>query len=226
VSSRAAWLHSLVGLFLLGDLSILDQISSYLETLEERSGFSSMSLPDTAVAAWTGSPQSFLDDTSVRPYQDPESPMSRSDVLRHRHNFTLQDDGCRKLSWRPFGHVARELVEPDLWPWLERGHVRGYIHWVWWIKTEKGLAQDIQLGFHRDTGRFVSDVPDHLEILRGHVGISGNGYEVMKLAPSRDSTVRMLNFCMLDVRGSRDSDMLGIRKLKAHPSLAQRLGRA
>jgi len=81
------------------------------------------------------------------------------------------------------------------------------------------LAQDIQLGFHRDTGKFVSDVPDHLEILRGHVGISGNGYDVMKLAPSRDSTVRMLNFCMLDVKGSRDSDMLGLRKLKAHPWL-------
>jgi hypothetical protein len=90
VGCRAAWLHSLVGLFLLGDFAILDQISSYLKTLEERPEFSSMSLPDTAVAAWTGSPQSFLDDTSVRRYQDPESPMSRSDVLRHRHNFTLQ----------------------------------------------------------------------------------------------------------------------------------------
>ncbi|AEO54496.1 hypothetical protein MYCTH_2123392 [Thermothelomyces thermophilus ATCC 42464] len=153
-----------------------------------------MSLPDSTVAAWTGSPQSFLDDESPSPYTHPDEPVSRSDVLRHRYNFRLQDDSSRALAWRPFGHVARELVEPDLWPWLERGHVREYVHWVWWVKTSKGLVRDVQLGFRKDTGRFVPNVPDHLGTLRGRGRISAN--EMIRLGPSRDSTLRMLNFCM------------------------------
>ncbi|KAK4149441.1 hypothetical protein C8A00DRAFT_46941 [Chaetomidium leptoderma] len=139
-----------------------------------------MPLPDSTVAAWTGSPQSFLDDESPSPYTHPNEPISRSDVLRHRHNFRLQDNSYRTLSWRPFGHAARELVQPDLSPWLERGHVQ----------TSKGLTR----------GDFVPDVPDHLGTLRGRGRISAN--EMIRLGPSRDSTVRMLNFCMQDVRGS------------------------
>ncbi len=40
-----------------------------------------MPLPDSTVAAWTGSPQSFLDDESPSPYIHPNEPISRSDVL-------------------------------------------------------------------------------------------------------------------------------------------------
>ena len=206
-----------LGIFLLGDFTILDRIACYLETLEERWDFGSMSLPDSTVAAWTGSPQSFLDDESSSPYTHPNEPISRSDVLRHRYNFRLQDDSCRALSWRPFGHVARELVEPDLWPWLERGHVREYVHWVWWVKTSKGLVQDVQLGFRKDTGRFVPGVPDHLGTLRGRGRISAN--EAIRLGPSRDATLRMLNFCMQDVRGGRDTCLLGVSVTKSHPWL-------
>lgn len=121
-----------LGIFLLGDFTILDWIASYLETFEESWAFGPLPLPDSTVAAWTGSPQSFLDDELPSPYThpNPKEAISRSDVLRHRHNFRLQDDSYRSLSWRPFGHVARELTEPDLWPWLDRGHVREYVHWV------------------------------------------------------------------------------------------------
>jgi hypothetical protein len=209
-----------IGIFLLGDFTILDRIARYLETLEERCGvqFSSMALPDTTVAAWTGSPQSFLDDESPNPYTHLDQPISRSDVLRHRYNFRLQDDSSRPLAWRPFGHVARELIEPDLWPWLERGCVREYVYWVWWIKTSKGLVQDVQLGFRRDTGRFVADVPDHVgTLLRGRGRIAAS--EVIRLGPSRDSTLRMLNFCMLDVRGGRDACLLGVPATPTHPWL-------
>jgi len=46
-----------LGIFLLGDFTILDQITRYLETLEERGvDFGSTALPDTIVAVWTGSP--------------------------------------------------------------------------------------------------------------------------------------------------------------------------
>ncbi|KAK4038466.1 hypothetical protein C8A01DRAFT_47926 [Parachaetomium inaequale] len=151
----------------------------------ERWGFGSMTLPDSTVAAWTG------------PYMYLNKPISRSD-----------DDSSRPLSWRPFGYVARELVELHLWPWLERGCMREYVYWVWWIKTSKGLVRDIQLGFRRDTGRFVPDVPDH---------VSAN--DVIRLGPSRDSTLRMLNFCMLDVRSSRDTCLLGVPATASHPWL-------
>lgn len=70
-----------------------------------------------------------------------------------------------------YGHVSRELIEPDLWPWLDRGHVREYVHWVWWGKRS---VQDVQLGFRKDTGRFVPDVPDDLGTLRGRGRISTN----------------------------------------------------
>lgn len=116
-------------MFLLGDCTMLDRITRYLETLEERWGFGSASVPDITVAAWTGSPQSFLDDNEApRPYKlDNNEPILRSDLLRHRYNFDLQNEMSVALSWRPFGHVTKELVEPELWPWLERGHVREYV---------------------------------------------------------------------------------------------------
>ncbi|GAB1312317.1 hypothetical protein MFIFM68171_02527 [Madurella fahalii] len=66
-----------LGIFLLGDFTILDWITRYLETLEERWGFGPMSLPDSTVAAWTGSPQSFLDDESPSPYTHPDELISR-----------------------------------------------------------------------------------------------------------------------------------------------------
>lgn len=109
------------------------------------------------------------------------------------------------------------LREPDLWPWLERGYMREYVHWVWWVKTSKGLVQDVQLGFRKDTGRFVPDVPDHLGTLRGRGRISAN--EVIRLGPSRDSALRMLNFCMQDVRGGRDTCLLAVSATASHPWL-------
>lgn len=76
---------------------------------------------------------------------------------------------------------------------------------------------DVQLGFRKDTGRFVPDVPDDLGTLRGRGRISTN--EVMRLGPSRDSTIRMLNFCMQDVRGDRDTRLLGVLVTASHPWL-------
>ncbi|KAK0734485.1 hypothetical protein B0T26DRAFT_670776 [Lasiosphaeria miniovina] len=123
-------------------------IARYLETLKKRCGFGSMSLPETTIPAWTGTPQPFLDDE--------------------------------------------------------------------WQKS-KGLVQDVQLGFRKDTGRSVPDVPDHLGTLRGRGRISAN--EVIRLGPSRDSTLRMLNFYMQDVRDGRDACLLGVSATASHPWL-------
>ncbi|KAH6628120.1 hypothetical protein F5144DRAFT_297029 [Chaetomium tenue] len=212
-----------LGIFLLGDFTILDRISRYLDTLEERWGYASVSHPDIAVAAWTGSPQSFLDDEALRPYTDPEEPISRSDLLQHRHNFFLQDEMSVPLSWRPFGHVAKEFVEPDIWPWLDRGHVREYVHWVWWVKRGKHLLRDVQLGFRQDTGRFVANVPDHLETVRGRGRISST--EVIKLEPSMESTLRMLGDFIMEVNGDRDRCLLAIPGATDHPWLKDWRGR-
>ncbi|KAK3936439.1 hypothetical protein QBC46DRAFT_419368 [Diplogelasinospora grovesii] len=206
-----------LGIFLLGDATMLDRIARYLETLEERWGFGSMATPNPAVAAWTGSPQSLLDDESAHPYKDSEELVSRTDLLRHRYNFSLQDDASINSPWRPFGYIAKELIELDLWPWLERGHVRKYVHWVWWIKKGKHTLPSAQLGFRRDTGKFAADVPDRLDkVPVNHP--TGHDNDI-KLEPSKKSTLRMIHFCMEDVSGDRDMSILAIPGVTAHPWL-------
>lgn len=154
-----------LGIFPLGNPTILDGIARYLETLEERWGFASMAPPDIAVAAWTGSPQSFLDEESLCVYPEITDMVLKSDLLRHRYNSRLQDSTSTPLSWRPFGDVAKAAIEPYLWPWLEQGHIREYGHWIWWIKKGKRLIRDVQLGFRQETDRFTKDVPDRLELM-------------------------------------------------------------
>ncbi|KAI0430730.1 hypothetical protein F5Y09DRAFT_220431 [Xylaria sp. FL1042] len=204
-----------LGVFLLGNHTVLDWISRYLETLEERWGFASMATPDAAVAAWTGSPQSFLDEMYTTRYSLDH--VSRADLLRHRYNFRLQDTTSPLLSWRPFGYVAKDTIELDLWPWLERGAPRRYVHWVWWIKKGNSLVRDTQLGFRMDTGRFVAGVPDHLELnCLNQLSIYNTN---IKLAPSKESTLRMIRYCIEDISGDRDTDISSISGAKLHPWL-------
>lgn len=206
-----------LGILLLGDSTILDRIARYLETLEERWGFGSMAPPDPTVTAWTGSPQSFLDDDSTYIYIDQKEPVPRADLLRHRFNFRLQDEAYRKLSWRPFGHVTKELIEPDLWPWLERGHSREYIHWVWWVRRGKHVVHDVQRGFRRDTGRFAAKVPDRLQTIpaAGHAEHDA----LIKLGPSKEATLLMISYCMEDVCGDRDIYISALPEVRSHPWL-------
>ncbi|KAF2962891.1 hypothetical protein GQX73_g10683 [Xylaria multiplex] len=206
-----------LGVFLLGDHTVLDWIARYLETLEERWGFGSMAPPDTAVAAWTGSPQSFLDQKPSYTSRNLLDPVSRADLLRHRHNRRLQDETSLPLSWRPFGYVAKETIELDLWPWLEYGDFREYVHWVWWIKEGKSAVCDIQLGFRKDTGRFVIDVPDSLEL--NHPDQLTGCNNVIKLTPSRESTLRMITYCIEDICGDRDTNISTVCGAKVHPWL-------
>ncbi|KAK3903204.1 hypothetical protein C8A05DRAFT_14821 [Staphylotrichum tortipilum] len=218
-----------VGLLLLGDLpTIHSRITCYLSTTEERWGFGSLARPDIAAAAWTGAPQSFLDEPSQNPYGagNIDQQIARCDLLRHRYNFRLQDETSLPVSWTPFGSIPRKFVEPDLWPWLDRGHVREYIHWVWWIKhgrantntnTNISLHYDVQLGFRRDTGRFVANVPDYLDITRARGRRARHGS--IKIEPSRASTVRMVSHCMQDITGDIDTAILALPGADDHPWL-------
>ncbi|KAH6988778.1 hypothetical protein BKA56DRAFT_574578 [Ilyonectria sp. MPI-CAGE-AT-0026] len=206
------------GIFLLGNPAIPGFIVRYLETLEERWGYGSMAPPDTTVSAWTGSPQSFLDEESSSIYSDLKDLVPRADLLRLRYNFRLQDTTSVLLSWRPFGVVPKQEIELELWPSLEHHASRSYLHWVWWMKKgENVVGHDIQRGFRKDTGRFVPDVADHLDTTSlDHV--TKCSWDV-NLEPSREATLRMVSFCMEDVIGDRDDEISAVPGIKTHPWL-------
>ncbi|KAI3335385.1 hypothetical protein F4824DRAFT_501008 [Ustulina deusta] len=180
------------GIFLLGDPTIFDWIERFLETLEERYGYGSTSKPNLVMAAWSGVPQSFLDMAEARAYSETED-IPRSEILWHRHNFQLSRS---TTAWPPPGTTKIQKVELELWPFLQQGSSRDYLHWVWLVKD----SQDIQYGFRRDTGRFVQDIPDQLGLIR--VGREQNrGILEMKVAPSKEATLRTLALAVEDVVG-------------------------
>ncbi|KAM0343899.1 hypothetical protein ACHAPU_008062 [Fusarium lateritium] len=105
-----------VAVFLLGDPALLDWIRRYGARMEEKRGFGSLSCPDPMVSAWTGSKQSFNDFGNDLLYLDPSDSVSTADLLRCRFDLKIQSSASTALSWRPFGHVRKGLVEPELWP--------------------------------------------------------------------------------------------------------------
>ncbi|OIW26963.1 hypothetical protein CONLIGDRAFT_547286, partial [Coniochaeta ligniaria NRRL 30616] len=187
-----------LGIFFSGDCTILSWIIRYLETLEERYGFGSMAAPDTAVAAWTGVPQSFLDDDKLHANPSLTERVSAADLLRHRYNHCLQDAASAPLSWLPFASFDKNVIEMELWPWLERGHVRTYVHWVWWINN----TRQVEKGFHNDTGRFAAHVPDRLQIRPS--GRPGERNPDVNLEPSKNATLRMVYYLSVDASGDQD----------------------
>ncbi|KND91545.1 hypothetical protein TOPH_03868 [Tolypocladium ophioglossoides CBS 100239] len=202
-----------LGIFLLGNPTPLNWIATYLETLEERFGFGSMAPPDVSAAAWVGSPQSFLDDDMLREYTNRTDLVPRADILRIRHDLRLRDSASLPLSWRPFGSFSKSSVELELWPLLECGIPRRYLHWEWWVKADQGLVRDTQLGFQKDTGRFTKDVPDRLEMVRA----SDHGVvDDIKLIPSKNSTLRMMSYCLMDASGDRGADISAVVGSNSH----------
>jgi hypothetical protein len=123
-----------LGIFLLGDTTIFSWITRFLETHEERYGFTSKAIPDISVAAWTGARQSFLNDSPTTSYGKEAVP--RSDILWHRYNFRLGIQATI-TPWKPFGFVKKEDTDLDLWPLLETVSSRTYLYWVWLIKEDK-----------------------------------------------------------------------------------------
>jgi hypothetical protein len=205
-----------LGIFLLGNKSILDQITRYLRTLEERYGYGSLAAPDITTAAWTGSAQSFLDQEEVHIPDD--DVISRANLLYLRHSFRLQCSAGPLLSWRPFGNISRRNIEPELLPYLGLTHIRKYQHWVWEKPGRRdGFNSDgVQKGFREDTGRFVEQIEPNLFVLHRSVG---ENLGRINLAPSKRATLRMLNYCMVEISGDRHRDNAGIPRLNDHPWL-------
>ncbi|KAB5558081.1 hypothetical protein GE09DRAFT_1173147 [Coniochaeta sp. 2T2.1] len=190
------------GLLLLGNDDIWQQMTLWLETTEGRygRGLAAFSRPDIIASAWTGSPNSFweLEDGLVTTsYLDPADRVPRLDVLRCRFNHNLRDENSYSTTcWRPYGHIHKRDVELDIWPSLERVFAREYAHWVW-----KDCAVQ-QLGFRRDTGRFVDMGED--------LGLANPGEEqdtdpCDQIIPKRPTLIavgHMLSCFMRDVHGS------------------------
>lgn len=207
-----------VGIFLLGSPAIPSFIVRYLEMLEECWGYASIASPDTTVSVWTGSPESFLDAEPLRTYVGLKCLVTRADLLKHRYNFCLRDTASVPLSWRPFGVVPMEAIELELWPSLEHCPTRTYKHWVWWIKKgQTVISRNIQLGFRKDTGRFVQDVADHLDIV--HLDDVTECNDSVNLEPSREATLGMIDYCMEDIMGDRDTDISAVLGARTHPWL-------
>ncbi len=196
-----------LGIFLLGDPTMLDRIERYLTQLEERRFHGSLAVPDSTVASWTGSPQSFWDEeesTTVKNWSE----VSRADVLRRRQILRLQDDRWRLFSWEPFGPIARKNIEPELLEQFETPYLRQYSHWTWLFTDENAR---VERGFRKDTGRPTELIQDNLELLPSSKLIEPG---TSRLAPSKKATLSMLHHSIQDSLNDRSLDIAGIPGLE------------
>jgi hypothetical protein len=117
--------------------------------------------PDFDAAAWTSSPQSFMDLSGSGPYVR-DSKITRADVWRLRHD--CQDDYHAPSSyrnppltgWPPFGCVPHTSVDLEVWLHIRcKRHERLYSHWTLVMADGKTLE---------DPGFTTSDVPRRLPL--------------------------------------------------------------
>ncbi|OAA46808.1 hypothetical protein NOR_02444 [Metarhizium rileyi] len=190
-----------LALFLLGDLSVLHWFRRYAETQMEKRASGSLSSPDPMVSAWSGAKQSFLDYEKTKQYTGPEDLVSTEDLLRCKLVFKLQDRSFSALSWRPFGHIKMQNVEPELWPYLQSDYSCTYHSFAWY---ENGNLLSTSLGFRSETGRDVKHVPDDVARRRSEVSCHKGCQHDIKLEPSRVTTLKMLSLLVHDITGDRN----------------------
>ncbi|KAF4469520.1 hypothetical protein FALBO_3565 [Fusarium albosuccineum] len=216
----ALWWH---GLFLLGNPKILDFIRNYLTNLDEGCTYDTLSRPDIVTAAWTGAPQSYQDDLSSTAYYDLDDDVPRAALLQHRHTLTLRDPWPLFYGWRPFGFVPKDTIEPDLYPWLERGHDREYRHWTWWSKNDASFEPYLYAGYRKETGRFIPNVPDNLALLPApdsFAPLPPAAVVPIDFEPSRRATLQMINHSLGNIIGERSVSTAVIPDLEqSHPWL-------
>ena len=94
--------------------------------------------PMAEIAAWTGSPQSFMDVCGSGPYLSGDQ-VTRADVWRLRHEcWNVDDEGVLPFRnpplcpWQPFGTMLPAETELSVRPHLEcRRHEWAYLGWTW-----------------------------------------------------------------------------------------------
>lgn len=213
-----------LGLFLLGDnATLLDRVSKYLVSLEEQDGFESTSAPNLTAAVWTGARQSFLDQESVdvAGQGDDGGGMSRMDLLYIRHSYRLRDPCGPVVTWRPFGSVSGNSIEPELRTWIGSTYMRKYDHWVWVRRSGGG---SIQRGYRVDKGRrrdsntnTNNKIHDATTLKLGEALLDESPASWIGLAPSKRATMRMLTWCMTDIEGELHRDKADVSEFEGHP---------
>ncbi|KAF9771747.1 hypothetical protein IL306_010603 [Fusarium sp. DS 682] len=188
-----------VALFFLGDLALFSWIRRYLQRMEEKRGYGSLSPPNPMVSAWTGSSQSFLDFDKEVLYPEISDSVSRADLLRCRFDLKLQDTAVTALSWRPFGNIPKSLVELELWPQLETKYTRRYSAFAWYLQKDSPILDE---GFRRYTGVYLN-VPDDLKLHNSTEYLEAK-YCVTNMRLSKELTSKMIDFLVEDVAGGRD----------------------
>lgn len=192
-----------LGIALLGCPEFIDMIESYLATLEERPFFCRLSRPDPGVAAWTGSPQSFLDEAGSGCYiKDGEVLLSRSDLYRLRFNYCWLSSGSATapFGWQPIGSVRKKDVEPELQEHLEEWRPRKFLRWIWYTRSGK-----IEHGFcdkYKDSSE-ASGVLSSLD--RSMIEIPSGSSCAVKVWPSKEATWRILLWGSRTASGDEDS---------------------
>jgi hypothetical protein len=191
-----------LGIAILGCTEFAGMIESYLTTLEERPFSCRMSRPDPDVAAWTGSPQSFLDEEGSGCYiKDGEVLLSRSDLYRLRFNYRLLSSNFETapFGWQPNGSVRKKDIEPELQEQLEKWCPRKFLRWIWY--TRQGKIEHSFRDKHQDTKETSSvSSPEHPT-----TELSSGTCCAVRLCPSKEATWRTLVWGSRMASGDEDS---------------------
>lgn len=210
-----------LGLFLLGSPKLLEFIRNYLENLDEGCSYDTLARPDIVTSVWTGARASYQDQQSSNVYANIHDSVSRADLLQHRHTLTLRDPWPLFYAWRPFGDVPKGTIEPDLYPWLERGHCREYENWSWWSKSDPDFERVSYQGYRRETRNFTSNVCDNLGLARSRNPLASIPTDIsISLVPSKKATLQMINHSLGNIVGERSVSTAVIPGLtQQHPWL-------
>ncbi|KAH7010913.1 uncharacterized protein B0I36DRAFT_300261 [Microdochium trichocladiopsis] len=195
-----------LGVFLLGDVKILDRIRYFLRSLTEGKALPLGGPPDITVSAWTRSPQSFWDVPCES--QLPDGIYDRAEIFQRRLNFRLSDQYLILFAWKPFSPMDKTGIEIDLYDYLKHPFARQYVCWQW-----RG-ASGVERGFRQEQKGYVAP-DDNLDFHFGKPNITPSERSA-NTAASKRATLQMLDFSMMTYRGERSFDYVSIPGLTKH----------
>jgi len=139
--------------------------------------------PIPEVAAWTGSPQSFMDLSGSGPYVQEGGQVGRIDVWRLRHEcWDLEPEGivfrrAPMCPWPPFGSMPVDELDVSVRAHIRCGRHRwAYSRWTWVFEDGTELADETSVGGEGDQvgldSLFDPDLPDTALAMPGYASTS------------------------------------------------------
>ena len=172
------------GILATGSSKISQATLNFLKTLQPPVP----SRPLAEVAAWTGSPQSFMDVRGFGPYLK-DGQVERADVWRLRFECSSSEDENPSFTsqplcaWQPFGAMYDSELELCIRPHIQcKRHEWTYLGWTWTDSPEvldEGICSDLiateSEGESRHTGPETLEAaePFLCEDLRASIGATG-----------------------------------------------------